>query len=289
MSITPTSALACPFVWSPASPDVTVTISGVPHTAQLPAGTWRILLGKGTTPGSTEPLPDALQGLAGAIATATGGTCTITLDPTTGLLTMACGGTAFKVTWNAAMSRLLGGMPDLAVTATSVTSLYPPQHVVLLPSVTGNGWTQSTTVAASEAEDGTTYTIRSGVTRWDDDVTVQFIPRDPTFRTSGGDIASPWHPDDAYLTALGSTLTARVWSVSDMLAECAGKQLAFARGNLSGLCSGTATGDVYHLVQIPGTEIGAPRKTRQFPAWERFAQWGAKVLRLSGTPTSTRS
>lgn len=189
-----------------------------------------------------------------------------------------------KFNLSSALRARLGftGAPASGATA---TGSYPVWHLATFAERVSADWQQRTAVASAETAGGVGYGVTSGITRWQDELTFGFIPRDPTFGTSLGVSQTPWEPDAAYLTALG-TVGARAYSVSDLLSTAMGKTCAFAAGNFQALR--TSTTERYHLVTIPGRECGAPRLARLRAGWDAYRRWTTALIRQS-TPTGTRA
>lgn len=287
MPPTITCAIAESFTHTSAAPDATLTFSaGVsPVTASTATGTYRMWL----TPKATCFPRDLTTRIKSAIALARGTAAAVT--PTLsadGIFTMT-----FEVDIPATITFADGVWQRLGFASASPTidannaivGTRPVWHLATFVERVSADWQQRTAVASAETAGGVGYGVTSGITRWQDELTFGFIPRDPTFGTSLGVSQTPWEPDAAYLTALG-TVDARAYSVSDLLAGALGKTCAFAAGNFQALR--TSTGERYHLVTIPGRECGAPRLARLRAGWDAYRRWTTALIRQS-TPTGTRA
>ena len=287
MPPTITCAIAENFTHTSAAPDATLTFSaGVsPVTASTATGTYRMWL----TPKATCFPRDLTTRIKSAIALARGTAAAVT--PTLsadGVFTMT-----FAVDIPATVTFADGVWQRLGFASASPTidannaivGTRPVWHLATFAERVSAEWQQRTAVASAETAGGIGYGVTSGITRWQDELTFGFIPRDPTFGTSLGVSQTPWEPDAAYLTALG-TVGARAYSVSDLLSTAMGKTCAFAAGNFQALR--TSTGERYHLVTIPGRECGAPRLARLRAGWDAYRRWTTALIRQS-TPTGTRA
>lgn len=287
-----TCALAPSFVHTSASPDATFTFaSGTsPVTVSLSTGTYRMWL----APSATCYLRALAAAITTALTTARAATYTcIASLSASGVVTLrivSAAGLPTGVTIAAPMWQLVGyasATPtiDTGSGLVDIAGSLPVWHLATFVERVSADWQQRTAVASAETAGGIGYGVTSGITRWQDELTFGFIPRDPTFGTSLGVSQTPWEPDAAYLTALG-TVGARAYSVSDLLATAIGKTCAFAAGNFQALR--TSTGERYHLVTIPGRECGAPRLARLRAGWDAYRRWTAMLIRQS-TPTGTRA
>ena len=290
-----TSMLAAPFPWvtNPSGHDFTVTVGGTPYSINVPSGTYRILLGKGGSGGgSTEPLADFLQVVSGVLnAAGTGIAWSVTLDPTTGLLTLAAA-SAFSLSGLYAPFYYLVGGWGVASGVTSIRANYPPQYCAFFGGRESAGdWVDETTVAGSSREDGLEYVLLSGALRWTDTQTWRWIPRDAATATSLGEVVTPWAPDPSFLATPGNTTGARRWSLADLRQVAFGKVLGLARGNFAALCASTSGGDLYDLVTLPSADLARPKKTNPYAGvgLERWVQWQHAITRIGSAPQSTRS
>lgn len=257
--------------------------SGGSYTATLAAVTdARVLLAA-----SAKDLLQVLQAALNAMPSLPGGVSfTVALSPTTGKVTITCTGDTFKITGFAAttIAAVLGYAANLTLLAASHTAPSQPKYLILAPARTSPGWSPKTPMAAAETAGGVSYGVTSGVTRWEDELALDFLPSDPTSAALVGSVATPWEPAAADLGALGAH--AVPWSVSDCLAAALGKTCALARGNFQALCASTS--ERYDLVSVAGADLAAPRSAYQVPGWEAYKRWTVSLIRQT-TPTGTRA
>lgn len=257
---------------------------GVPTPCNVASGTYRMSL----APAASDFLR-ASQAAINAAMLAEGSTNTVAFTlSATGILTITfAAALSSSVTFASGVWQRLGlASNSIALNANfAIVGSRPVWHLATFVERVSADWQQRTAVASAETAGGVGYGVTSGITRWQDELTFGFIPRDPTFGTSLGVAQTPWEPDAAYLTALG-TVGARAYSVSDLLSTAMGKTCAFAAGNFQALR--TSTTERYHLVTIPGRECGAPRLARLRPGWDAYRRWTTMLIRQS-TPTGTRA
>lgn len=269
--------------------ELSFTAGTSPVGVTIPTGTYRM----GLAPSAS----DILRVIATAINAASAGaghtndvvTLTVDADGTavytfTGGVSGECDGVAFSTS----LQRILAFASSFGPPVDNsyvVRGTRPVWYLATFAERVSADWQQRTAVASAETAGGVGYGVTSGITRWQDELTFGFIPRDPTFGTSLGVSQTPWEPDAAYLTALG-TVGARAYSVSDLLSTAMGKTCAFAAGNFQAVL--TSTTERYHLVTIPGRECGAPRLARLRAGWDAYRRWTTALIRQS-TPTGTRA
>lgn len=276
--------LASAFGWTAAAGDISVKIpsGGTTYTAQIPTGTYRMLLGLGAE--------DFLQAFATAINTAiaaTGRTLAVTLSATGHAVLAIDNNSAFDV--NLTVGTRFLGFNASGVGAASHTGALHPFFAAFFQSLIGGDWRAETPGAFATDFDGRTYGVSSGVTRRRREVELAFIPRDPTYATSLATDATPAHPDDAYLGALGATGTARAWSLDDLFVAARGRLCAFAVGNYQDLRASTSSANRYHLVSLPPeVATGQVEFEEQVAGWPAWRRTRLPLVGYATTPTNTR-
>lgn len=230
---------------------------------------------------------DLLQVLQTALnAAASPATFAVTLSAATGKVTITCTGDTFK--WvgvaSTAIGKALGFTSALTPFAASFTADEQPHYLALFVSRQSAGWAPKTPISASETAAGVSYGVTSGIVRYEDELTFEFVPSDPTSRTTVDSLGTPWEPAAASLSTLGTHSGA--WGVLDCLAVALGQTCALARGNFQAIVSSTT--ERYDLVSIPAADLTAPRAPYQIAGWEAYRRLTLGLIRQS-TPTGTRA
>jgi hypothetical protein len=278
-------ALACDFAHTTAAPDITFTFaSGTsPVTVTLPTGTYRMWLA-----------PSAncyLRALAAAITTqvssARGATYTciasLSADGIASLRLISAAGLPTGVTFAAPMWRRLGysaASPTLSPGSglIDIGGALPVWHLALLAAAVGDRWQPLQAGGSEQTTGGRVYSIAASNTTYERRLKVSFQPSDPTYRVIVGSEATPLYPDGGYFTELGSTATAREWSILDVLQACRNAPCAVAIGNWQTLRTDTTT--PYRLVDVGPDTVLSPEVTAHSEEWGAYEKW---VLHLVGT------
>jgi hypothetical protein len=275
MAMQITSAIAVSFDY--AGESLAFDLSGGSYTATVPAVTnARVLL----APSASE----LAAVLVAALSTASGATFSASMG-TDGRWTIAVAGDTWKCNaiHTSTVGAILGWTASASTLAANHTAERQPKYLMLFAARSSSGWTQRTPISAAETIGGVSYGVTSGIVRWEDAVTFDFIPSDPTQVSTRGEITTPWEPDAASLSTLGAHATP--WSVSDCLAVALGRTCALTKSFATIIAS---TSERYDLCAIAGTDLGAPRAAYQFPVWPVYRRWQVSLVRQS-TPTGTRA
>lgn len=288
MTVLVSAALAPSFSWVSAGTglDLDVKIGATKYTATIPTTDARILLGKGATAGTAEPLPDFLQVVAAAINTAivaSGRTITVAMVET-GRVSLTIDSGTFEAGFNTAPVGAVLGFTTYLSGAGTYTATYQPEHLALLTGCEGEEWRPSTPIAARTTIAGRQYGITSGVTREEAEFTFGFIPRAPDSLVATGAPQTPWHPLDASLATIGSH--ALPWSIRDVIAQCLGRTCGFTRWKFQALR--TSTTETYDLVSMDENDIATPRLKVQRRGWTEYVSWTVKLCRQQ-TPVAARA
>jgi len=281
-------AFAPEFTHTSATPDVTITFaSGVsPVTASSATGTYRMWL----TPKATCFPRDLTTRIKSAIALARGTAAAVT--PTLsadGVFTMT-----FAVDIPATITFADGVWQRLGFASASPTldannaivGARPVWHLALLSAATGPYWQPMQAGGAEQTTGGRVYAIASTLTSWQRSLKVHFQPTTPSLRAAHNCDATAMYPAEEYMGSLGSTATAREWSVLDVLYS--------ARNALCGYTStwGTArttTSERIWRVYI-GPEALLSTRTELLKAeWLAYCEWDLGLVAPSATPTETRA
>lgn len=230
---------------------------------------------------------DLLQVLQTALnAAASPATFAVTMSAATGKITIACTGDTFK--WvgagSSTIGKALGFTSSLTPFAASFTADEQSHYLALFVSRMSAGWAAKTPISASETAGGVSYGVTSGITRYEDELTLEFVPSDPTTKAAVDSLGTPWEPAAASLSTLGTHTGA--WGVLDCLAVAIGQTCALARGNFQAIVSSST--ERYDLVAIPAADLAAPRAPYQIAGWEAYRRLTIGMIRQS-TPTGTRA
>lgn len=279
-------AFAPEFTHTSAAPDATMTFaSGTsPITASTATGTYRMWLAPKV---SCFPR-DLATRIKAAIATRGASPVVTASLSADGILSMT-----FKddipatITFAADVWRRLGfASASPTITGGVITGVRPVWHLALLSAATGPYWQPLQAGGAEQTTGGRVYAIASTLTSWQRSLKVHFQPTTPTLRAAHNCDATAMYPAEEYMDALGSTATAREWSVLDVLYS--------ARNALCGYTStwGTArvtVGERIWRVYV-GPEALLSTRTELLKAeWLAFCEWELGLVAPAATPTETRA
>lgn len=272
------SAIAVSFDWVTASPDFSIAFaSGTsPVAVTVPSGTYRMFL----APLGTDFIRVVEKAINDALVAA-GRTEVFTfVMSSTGRVVLTSTG-PFTIAPLPIVLRFMGFSVPM-VNGTVITAEYQPCCFATFVSRASNGWVPRTMAAGGETLAGMGYGVSTGVSYEEDDVMFDFVPPDPSTRTSLGIDQTPWQPE--YGVDLGAHTGQ--WSVRDILASAQGKTCAAALGCFQAVRASTS--ERYDLVTIPTSEITSPRKERLRDGWDAYFRWKVRLLRQS-EQTGTRS
>jgi hypothetical protein len=162
----------------------------------------------------------------------------------------------------------------------------PVWHLALLTAATGPYWQPKQAGGAERTNAGRVYALTSSVTSWQRELKVTFQPTTPTLRAALGCDATAMYPAPEYMGAIGSTATAREWSVLDVLYS--------ARNALCGYTStwGTArtsTSERIWRVYVAPEALLSTATALTKPEWLAYCEWTLALSAPSSTPTETRA
>lgn len=287
--MTATSAFAPDFVHTSAAPDVTITFaSGVsPVTASSATGTYRMWL----TPKATCFPRDLTTRIKSAIALARGTAAAVT--PTLsadGVFTMT-----FAVDIPATITFADGVWQRLGFASASPTldannaivGARPVWHLALLSATKHGPWLPQQAGGTEQTTGGRVYAIAATLTSWQRKHAVSFQPTNPTHRTAQSCEATAMLPADEYRSALGSTATAREWSVLDVLYGCRNAACGLALDNWQTVR--TSTSERFCYGYIGGPSLLSPEITALDETWDAFAEWTLHVVLPTSGDSITRA
>lgn len=292
MTLAATSAFAPDFTHTSAAPDVvlTFTTGTSPVNVTLATGTYRMCLAPAAG--------DFLRALESAINAAITGashvdsSIAITLSAA-GVVTLSVVDEEDSELATLTLSTLLAarlGLPTLLDTAGSVWAFVgtrPVWHLALLSSVRHGPWLPRQAGGAEQTAAGRVYAIAATATSWMRSHAVSFQPTHPAQRAAQGADATALLPAPEYMGALGSTATAREWSVLDVLYGCRNAAAGFALGNWQTVR--TSTSERFFYGYVGPASLLSPAFTAQDDTWDAWADWTLDVVLPTTGASITRT
>ena len=258
---------------------------GVPTPCNVASGTYRMCL----APAASDFLR-ASQAAINAAMLAEGSTNTVTFTlSAAGVLTITfAAALSSNVAFASGVWQRLGlASNSIALDGNNtITGTRPVWYLAILSAATGPYWQPLQAGGAEQTTGGRVYAIASTLTSWQRSLKVHFQPTTPTLRAAHNCDATAMYPAEEYMDALGSTATAREWSVLDVLYS--------ARNALCGYTStwGTArvtVGERIWRVYV-GPEALLSTRTELLKAeWLAFCEWEVGLVAPAATPTETRA
>ena len=282
------SMLAVPFV--AASQTFTITISGTPYTATIPAATYRVSLAPstGTTRDAVRQLQTSLNaatGLPGGVSFA------VTLDGDTGLVTIVCTGATCKLTdlYQTTVGLALGYTATITTAASTHVATRQPWYVAWFSGLYGGVWAPQRSGAEERTAGGSVYSFAGTLTTHERELTAEVIPWSPELCTQEGLATTPAYASEAYMTSVADTgstaaLKARAWGLVDVWAA--------TQSGLCALCVGdwqtqrSSTSSTYFCGYLAST---LPEFTRQDDRWQAFLSLKFRFIRPTSGDTGTRA
>lgn len=287
-------ALAPEFTYTSAGAGLDVELSFTAGTSPvgvtIPTGTYRMALAPSAS--------DLLRVIATAINAASAGAghtndvVSLTVDANgtavytfTGGVSGECDGVAFSTSLQRILAFASSFGPPID-NSYVVRGSRPVWHLALLTAATGPYWQPMQAGGAEQTTGGRVYAIASTLTSWQRSLKVHFQPTTPALRASHGCDATAMYPAEEYMDALGSTTTAREWSVLDVLYS--------ARNALCGYTSSwgtarTSTSESIWRVYVAPDSLLSTRTELLRPEWLAFCEWELGLVAPSTTPTETRA
>lgn len=287
MTLSATSAFAPLFTHTAASPDFSLTFaSGVsPVTGTLASGDYRMWL----TPFASCYLRQLASRMKAAIVAArgAGGTVAATLAAD-GVVTFTFGvDIPATVTLAAPMWRALGfASATPTMTAGVITGSRPVMYLALLSAVKHGPLQPRQAGGSEETTGGRVYAIAATLTSWRRKHSVSMQPTTTAQRATQGAEATAMLPANAYLGALGSTATAREWSVLDVL-YASRNALCGYTGSWQTLR--TSTSDDLFLGYVAGDSLLSTEITAQDETWDAWCDWTLTIVLPTTSQTTTRA
>lgn len=259
-----------------------------PVSAVVTTGNYRMCLAP-----TTGSVKDFLRALETAINSrfaeeASAITVAITLSAA-GVVTVTFSASVTSPEFSGPVWRRLGFDAAIPVAGpvTVLTGARPVWYLALLTATEHGPLQPMQPGGAQRTGGGRVYTFASGLTSYTRDHAVSYQPLDPTFQASLACEATPAQPDAAYLGAIGSTATARQWSVLDVLAACKNAETAFAPDTWRSVKASTS--ERYFVGYVGEGTLLSPKMTARDQSWEAYVDWTLTMSLTSDGPTGTRA
>ena len=288
MTLAATSAFAPTFTHTAASPDFTLTFSAgtSPVTGTLTTGDYRMWLAAST--GCY--LRKVAAAVKAAILAARGGTISVTATLSAdGIATFTfANDIPSTITFAAPMWRILGfSSAAPTITAGVITGARPVMYLALLSAVKYGPLQPRQAGGTEETTGGRVYAIAASLTSYRRKHSVSMQPTTTAQRTAQGAEATAMLPANAYLGALGSTSTAREWSVLDVLYASRNALCGIAVDNWPTLRTSTSY-DLF-LGYVAGDSLLSPEITAQDETWDAWCDWTLTIVLPTTSQTTTRA
>lgn len=225
------SMLAVPFTAPGQS--FTFTLGGTDYTVTLTSGTYRVSLAP-----SSGDVKDCLRSLQDALNAASpilpGGVAfTVTLSPTTGIVSITCTSAfVFNTLHGTTLGAVLGYTGASGGAATTQTAARQPWYCAWFLGLYGGQWTPRRSGARERAAGGEVYTFAGTLTLYDRELTADMVPWDPALCSAEGIAATPFWPAAEYMGDVAGTSTAaRAWGLVDVWAAAQNCLCALAIGD----------------------------------------------------------
>lgn len=268
MAVDLTTAIAVPFIFSE-NPTLDLGVafpSGAsPAEATVPDGTYRI--GLAPTTGTVTDLLRVAQSRINTEIAAIARTEQVTINQNArGRVVLSIsGGVGVDWTLSSDLAAALGFTATSYAGVTSVTATHLPRHFYALVGGDTQGAQEATELAAQTTTAGAVVGIQSGVKRWTETISLQFIPKNPTLAAAADEPAdwSAWEP-----TPGGGTTYP--WTLAELRRTALAVQVAITQrwGYVR-----TSTSEPYDLGYIDPESLRAPRAPQQFPGLEVWRTW----------------
>ena len=287
MSVAATSALAVDFTHTTATQDVTLsfTSGASPVDVTIPTGTYRMCL----SPAASDMIR-VMQAAVNAALVSAGRAETVTCAiSAAGIFSITISDAsafgAFSFGGNPLQRRL--GFTSAPASGSPATGDVPVWHLAILAATTGQRWQPVQPGGAERTNSGRVYTFGSPSTSWTRSLKVHFQPSTPTVRAARGDEATALYPDTAHMDALGSTATAREWSVLDVLRVAGNASCALALGTWQAIR--TSTTERYWIGYVAPESLLSQAVVPLKEEWSAYEEWALGFVLPSSSPSGTRA
>jgi hypothetical protein len=163
----------------------------------------------------------------------------------------------------------------------------PVWHLALLSATKHGPWLPQQAGGTEQTTGGRVYAIAATLTSWQRKHAVSFQPTTPTHRTAQGADATALLPAPEYMGALGSTSTAREWSVLDVLYGCRNAACGLALDNWQTVR--TSTSERFYYGYVGGESLLSPALTAPDETWDAWSDWTLSVVLPTTGASITRA
>lgn len=280
-----TGALALEFDWTSlgAGADGTITVNADPAvnlTVASKTGA-RFLL----APSADEFAAHVQTAINAALAAALYSETVTLAWGADGRLTASISAGTMALSLHPSLNRILGFIPTSG--AASSTADEPPMYLGLFVGGQGGTWDHVLSVSSETTAGGTVYGFDAGASHWRRTVTWSMVPATQDYATDAGYPGTPLRPTLEHWASLGSTATARRWSVADLLAVSQNADAGLTVSDFQALRTSTTTR--YHLGRLAPETLQALRTQRQDARWPRYESWEMGFVSPGTAPTGTRA
>jgi hypothetical protein len=279
-----THALAPAFTHTSEAPDVSLSFNSGPSpvTASVATGTYRMCLAPVAS--------DFIRAMQAAINAALVGagrseTVTCTLSAA-GIFTFTISDPAALNTFGlgTVTQRRLGF--TVAPGASPASGNVPVWYLALMSCATGAYWQPRQPGGAEVTNGGRVYTFASTITAWARKLKVEYQPTTPAMRAAHATDATALYPADEYMGALGSTSTAREWSVLDVL--YASRNALCGYTSTWGTARTSTTERIWRAYVAPASLLSLTTELYR-TEWLAYSTWPLEMSADATTPTETRA
>ena len=259
---------------------------GVPTPCNVASGTYRMCL----APSASDFLR-ASQAAINARMALEGSTNTVAFTlSAAGILTITfAAALSSSVTFADGVWQRLGlASSSIALSGNfQIIGTRPVWHLALLSSTKHGPWLPQQAGGTEQTTGGRVYAIAATLTSWQRKHAVSFQPTTPAQRAAQGADATALLPAPEHMGALGSTATAREWSVLDVLYGCRNAACGLALDNWQTVR--TSTSERFYYGYVAGESLLSPALTAPDETWDAWADWTLSVVLPTSGASITRA
>ncbi len=259
---------------------------GVPTPCNVATGTYRMCL----APAASDFLRVSQAAInAAMLAEGSTNTCAFALSAS-GILTITfAAALSSSVTFASGVWQRLGlASNSIALNGSlQITGTRPVWHLALLSATKHGPWLPKQAGGTEQTTGGRVYAIAASATSWQRKHAVSFQPTTPAQRTAQGADATALLPAPEYMGALGSTATAREWSVLDVLQAARNAPCGVAIDNWQTVRASTS--ERFWYGYVAGESLLSPALTAPDETWDAWADWTLGVVLPATGASITRA